>query len=404
MVEALPGRPRATTSSQLADIAQLLAVIRSGQEDMAVRVDSLEQGRQGRGVVAVPALQGSQTIMQGFPPPPRRSPVGPSAGGGQGMLSAGQQVRVRFPVQAASSGRSPGQRVGQTGSGGMAGAGGAFEGDEEEMPLDEVDGDFSLVSLQNASWMQAFSGMMKTQELMASLVAERQGDPFGSAGGGGAEGSSGPSLRGPTLVQKARLAFRERPVIPWERLEVKVKEKMGWSPGESWSMEAYGKTVPWGHHKLAKRSFWILAQLHRALRADPPQLDLVKGLVAQGLKFYVQTALDHGASDAAITLLPWEDPVSSSARDPLPPPLGEGDPFSGLAEASEIATAMSWIKDTAAFAKARTERLNQGGGAWRAGNREGGEGEGGEKKDWKKEREEKKKAAAAKAAAAKAKP
>ncbi len=177
-----------------------------------------------------------------------------------------------------------------------------------------------------------------------------------------------------------------------------MKEKLGWSPGESWSMEQYGKTVPWGHHRLAKRSFWIFCHLHRALRSDPPQVDVAKGIVAQALKFYVQTALDHGAADAATTLLPWEDPISSQTRNAAPPDLAGSDPFSGLAEAHEIAIAMAWIRDNTAFSKARLERLGQGG----KGSGKGKEAEAGPSKpDWKKLKEQKKEAKA-KSAAAKA--
>ncbi len=115
----------------------------------------------------------------------------------------------------------------------------------------------------------------------------------------------------------------------------------------------------------------------------------------------MQTALDHGAADAATTLRPWEDPVANQSRDAQPPALGEADPFSGLAEPHEIVAAMSWIKDTVAFSKARTERLSQGGGQRLP--REGAEDCGDKPRpDWKALREARKaNAAAAKLAAAK---
>ena len=54
--------------------------------------------------------------------------------------------------------------------------------------------------------------------------------------------------------------------------------------GEGGSLERYGReAVPWGPNRLAKRSFMHMVKLHRA--AKKGDMPMVKGLIAQGLKF-----------------------------------------------------------------------------------------------------------------------
>ncbi len=136
-----------------------------------------------------------------------------------------------------------------------------------------------------------------------------------------------------------------------------------------------------GPSPFGEKMFCIFCHLHRALGSVPPQIDLAKGITAQPLQFYVQTALDHGAADAATTLLPWEDPILSQTKDAAPPDLTGSEPFAGFAEAREIAAAMACVRDTAALTEAMQD------GADRPRRRRGGKGKEADpatsKPDWK---------------------
>ena len=102
-----------------------------------------------------------------------------------------------------------------------------------------------------------------------------------------------------------------------------------------------------------------LAKMHRAAKQE--NMAMVKGLIAQGLKFYERVALDHGSQELAITrLLPYED-MASGSQDRGAPPTAAQDPFAGLADAEECAITLKYLADTTALNKAKQERLKGAG-------------------------------------------
>ena len=101
-----------------------------------------------------------------------------------------------------------------------------------------------------------------------------------------------------------------------------------------------------------------MAKMHRA--AKQGNFAMVKGLIAQGLKFYERVALDHGSQELAITLLPYEDSCSFG-QDRSAPPTAAQDPFAGLADAEESALTLKYLADMAALNKAKAERLKGNG-------------------------------------------
>lgn len=123
---------------------------------------------------------------------------------------------------------------------------------------------------------------------------------------------------------------------------------------------------------MLKRVGFMLARPHAELNTEPPNLGLIRGLVAQFVKIITQAALDHGAIDMAMTTWPEADPVRPSDRDPVPPPVEQADPFAGLVSAEELSAGMAYLKDLANLARARGERVNR-----RHGDREAGSGAGG---------------------------
>ena len=200
----------------------------------------------------------------------------------------------------------------------------------------------------------ALQQVAQNQALLTNLLAERE-TVGGALGGGSASSSSNDpgSLRGPALMMRRRRQFFQEPLHPWDALNERLQEKMHVSsPTQLWSAEQYGRElVPWHTHKLARRSFFLLARMHAALRQD--DVKLTKGLVAQGLKYFEKIAVDHGSQEAALLLLPWEDPPASEAQAP---PTHLQDPFSGLLEAEEAALGMKYLTDMHAFNIVRAER------------------------------------------------
>ena len=124
------------------------------------------------------------------------------------------------------------------------------------------------------------------------------------------------------------------------------------------------------------------SRVHRALGESTPNLALVRGLVAQAIKVTTQAAYDQGNYDLAMTFWPETDPVVAGDRDAMPPPLGQSEVSFSLADPDEIAVGMSYIRDTANFAKVRGEKKkgsgkDGGGNGWQDGGEHGGGGEGG---------------------------
>ena len=178
---------------------------------------------------------------------------------------------------------------------------------------------------------------------------------------GGSSGSGDSvTLKGPALMLRRRRTFLEEPERHWHSINTRMKELLNVEEvngvEQPWSAEGYGKEIPWDSNKLARRSYFLLAKIHNALRSEKPAL--AKGLVAQGLKFYERIALDHGSQEAAALLLPFEEVQASEARAA---PLHAQDPFAGLIEAEEAALSMRYLTDIHNFNKIKLERTKGGG-------------------------------------------
>jgi len=216
---------------------------------------------------------------------------------------------------------------------------------EDEMA--EVTGELTTQPLHEALAMLA-----RNQAAFTTLLADREM-------GGGSSSTEAMSLKGPGLLLKRRRAFGQNPAKSFDEVTERAGELLHVDEGGSGSLERYGRElVPWGANRLAKRSFMHMAKMHRAAKAG--DLPMLKGLIAQGLKFYERVALDHGSQELAVTLLPYED-MASGPADRTALPTAAQDPFAGLADAAESALTLKYISDMAALNKAKTEALKGGG-------------------------------------------
>ena len=155
------------------------------------------------------------------------------------------------------------------------------------------------------------------------------------------------------MMQDRRDFFRD-PERAFLALEVKIKERKNWEPGESWGAEALLPEIPWGHNAGAARQYLMWSNVHRACRNE--DLALIKGLVAQALKVTAQVAFDGGRWEQAWLTFPAEDPCPPGRKFTMPPSPLEADPFAGLCSPEEIAARMAYVRDTTALARARQER------------------------------------------------
>ena len=199
---------------------------------------------------------------------------------------------------------------------------------------------------------EALAMLARNQAALTTLLADREM-------GGGSSSTEAMSLKGPGLLLRRRRAFGQNPAKTFDEVTERAAELLHVEEGGSGSMERYGRElVPWGANRLAKRSFMHMAKMHRAAKAG--DLPMLKGLIAQGLKFYERVALDHGSQELAVTLLPYED-MASGPADRTALPTAAQDPFAGLADAAESALTLKYISDMAALNKAKTEALKGGG-------------------------------------------
>ena len=175
------------------------------------------------------------------------------------------------------------------------------------------------------------------------------------------------------MMMRRRHAFQQDPLRSWEAVNEHMMEKLHVSTStQAWSAEQCGRTlVPWDSHRLARCYFFIMAKLHEALKAG--DVNLAAGIVAQGLKYYEKIAIDHGNQDAAVLLLPWEDPPALETSAPL---THLQDTFAGLLEADEAALGMRYLSKMHSFNKVRAVRA-KGAGKNPKGKGSGEEGEGG---------------------------
>ena len=224
-----------------------------------------------------------------------------------------------------------------------------LDGAELEEEEAEVTGDIGDGSLKNAMAL-----LVKNQAALTSLLADRDGSSSTAS-----SSTDAMSLKGPGLLLKRRRAFQVDPAKPFATLTERAAELLHVEEGGGGSLERYGRElVPWGPNRLAKRSFMHLAKMHRAAKAG--DMNMIKGLIAQGLKFYERVALDHGSQELAITLLPYED-MASGSQDRNAPATAAQDPFAGLADAEESALTLKYISDMAALNKAKVEALKGAG-------------------------------------------
>ena len=216
----------------------------------------------------------------------------------------------------------------------------------------EVTGEVEPGSLKSAVTLLA-----KNQAALTALLADR--DSMSSLQGGGGNNSAEMSLKGPGLLLRRRRQFNQNPEKSFEALTERAAELLHADEGGSGSLERYGRElVPWGSNKLAKRFFLLLAKTHKA--AGRSDLALLKGPIAQGLKFTERVALDHGSQELATTRLPFED-GAAGPPDRQPLPTYAQDPFAGLADAEESALTLKYLADMAALNKAKVERLKGSG-------------------------------------------
>ena len=135
-----------------------------------------------------------------------------------------------------------------------------------------------------------------------------------------------------------------------------MKERLYWEEGALWSFEDLHRQWPWGNNRSFKRQGTMWARIHRALRPDAPDLNLVRGLAAQAIKVTWQVAYDSGSYDLAWTFFPMDDPVQPNVRDFMPPPMHLADPFMSLADPGELASGMTYFRDVSSLSRARADR------------------------------------------------
>ena len=120
--------------------------------------------------------------------------------------------------------------------------------------------------------------MEETQRALATLMVDREeGQQYG-ASGGSIGGIDAVGIRGTALVMKHRREFFKEPEASWDRLEDRIKDHLYWEGGP-WSVEEYGRPLPWGSFRTLKQWLFTMAKVHRALKEE--NVPLAKGLVAQ---------------------------------------------------------------------------------------------------------------------------
>ena len=352
--DAAPPPFRGETSDRAYMEAQFDALMKFNRE-MSERVSSLEKRQREVPATVPPAVppkvSGSRVSHWG--PLDGRSP--PGAGGGAGSSkddrAALEELRRRYPAPQRAGGEQQSRQVNTSIV--------PRPGEGPVSAVDDIDGDDlglddGMEDEVNAGLLQVLDRMARTEEVLVNMQRERLEGGDLLAGG---SGDSGSSIKGAAIVMRNRSRFMKDPLSSWNQLETRVKDKLNWEPGTPWATEAMLKHVPWGPHRLAKRIYFIVSKIHLALRND--DLNLTRGLTAQLLKFLVQVPLDHGSTEGAWTLFPYEDPARGIERDSDPPPLETADPFAGLCEAHEVTAALAYIRDIGALGKARQERLGR---------------------------------------------
>ena len=86
--------------------------------------------------------------------------------------------------------------------------------------------------------------MERTQAMLAHMMLEKdESQSLGLGASSGALGELG-TAKGAALVMKGRQRFLKDPEAAWQQLEVRIKEKLNWEPGDNWSAEAVMDRVP----------------------------------------------------------------------------------------------------------------------------------------------------------------
>ena len=355
--QAAASEAQAEKNGDMQELVKLMTMMQSEMKSVAGRLHSLEDS----GPAEKPAgtfakwgsLPGATLHPAGrAPPPPPGYPQDrlPPAGRARVELPRPALEQVRRETAAPSS-QAPRRRQPVTASCRP------MENLNGE-PLDDVEDAEVTGELAPGSLSAAMTLLAKNQAALTTLLADRD-TITSNLQTGGSSGSAEMSLKGPGLLLRRRRQFDQDPGKSFDALTDRAAELQHADEGGSGSLERYGREiVPWGNNKLVKRFFLLLAKMHKAARKE--NLPLLKGLIAQGLKFAERVALDHGSQELAITLLPYEDAAAGPA-DRFPPPTYAQDPFAGLADAEESALTLKYLADMAALNKAKSERLKGSG-------------------------------------------
>ena len=231
----------------------------------------------------VVALEGSQTVataggsastrqvVEGLPPLPgttlhfgdRPPPPPPPKMGGVGLTvplldeqhsALLSSVRTAHPVPDSRTGRT----AAKASSFSKAGALKPAVLDEEEA-VDVGAGEGSLAA--------AMQLLCQNQAALTSLLADRE--TASSSLSSSSSALDGVSLKGPGLLLKQRRKFATDPLGPWTKMNARVPELLSLEEGESWSTDKYAREhVAFGHHRLAKRLFYLLCRMHRAAEKE----------------------------------------------------------------------------------------------------------------------------------------
>ena len=150
---------------------------------------------------------------------------------------------------------------------------------------------------------RAVALMTKNLALLTAMMADKE-SAFGALESSGSSNDL-ISLKGPGMMLRRRRAFHADLDGVWERTNERAKEASHIEEGMAWSMGRYGGELGmFGHHKLAKRLFFLLCKIHQAARHDNGPL--VKALTCQGLKFLGKITIDYSGQQIAALLLPYE--------------------------------------------------------------------------------------------------
>ena len=166
---------------------------------------------------------------------------------------------------------------------------------------------------------------------------------------------------------KQRRNFDLEPEKVWLRFNERVPELLNIEAEEPWSLDKYGREqIGFGHHKLAKRAFFLMAQMHKAARKENHAR--LRGLIVQGAKFFEKVVQDNGSQEMAACLLPYEDPaaIPDRAMPQSSSSSSSSDPFAGLCDPSESALGLRYLTDMSNFEEAKSKRLKgEGKGKWK---------------------------------------